>query len=143
MKRKKSQSRDEVARWAVEKGLLSPDTMNRGDSPSKHKNKRTVVDGHNFASQAEAAYYLRLKQLRESGEVLAFLRQVPFDLPGRVRYLADFLVQYPDRIEVVDVKGLETDLWKLKWRLLEEERYPWVLKAVRAVYRNGIITGWR
>lgn len=90
-----------------------------------------------------SALYLHLKQLRESGEVLVFLRQVPFDLPGRVRYLADFLVQYPDRIEVVDVKGLETDLWKLKWRLLEEERYPWVLKAVRAVYRNGIITGWR
>jgi len=77
--------------------------------------KPTVSDGIRFDSKAEARYYDTLKLLQKAGHVLFFLRQVPFHLPGGVKYLADFLVFYADgHAEVVDVKGFRTPQYKSK-----------------------------
>lgn len=44
-----------------------------------------------------------------------FLRQVPFHLPGGVKYLADFVVFTASGVvEVVDVKGVRTTEYKIK-----------------------------
>lgn len=41
-----------------------------------------------------------------------------------IKYIADFLVKYSDgREEVVDVKGMRTDVYKLKKKLLLHQ-YP-------------------
>jgi hypothetical protein len=91
-----------------------------GPKKSKYRNAPTIVDGIRFASKAEAGYYEKLKLLRERCEVLWFIMQVPFRLPGGVKYVADFLVVYRDRFEVVDVKGMETAMFKLKKKQVEE-----------------------
>lgn len=83
------------------------------------KEKRTV-DGIVFDSRKEARRYLALRALREAGHVQYFLRQVPFDLPGPARWLADFLVVWSDgRITVEDVKGHRTSEYRLKKRQVE------------------------
>jgi hypothetical protein len=97
---------------------------------SKYRNVATVIDGHRFASKAEAARYSELKLLQASGQVRWFIRQPRFDLPDGITYVADFLVVWcadelsfePGQVTVEDVKGVETDVFKLK-RKLFESRY--------------------
>lgn len=93
------------------------------DTPKKSKYSavRTVVDGIPFDSKKEARYYEQLKQRKAAGEVLYFLMQVPFRLPGGVRYVIDFMEVHADgRIHWVDVKGVETPLFKMKKKQVEE-----------------------
>lgn len=101
--------------------------------PIRHKfnAKPCESDGLKFPSKAERAYYEKLKLLKASGEVLFFLRQVPFDLPGNTVYRADFMVFYADgSAKVVDVKGMRTPVFELKKKLLEET-YPISLELVK------------
>lgn len=93
---------------------------------------QTELDGIKFSSKAEAHYYRQLKGRQENGEVLFFLRQVPFHLPGGVRYVVDFQEFWADgTVHFVEVKGAETEAWKIKRRIVEAE-YPITLEIVRA-----------
>jgi len=75
----------------------------------KFKNVRTEVDGLRFDSKKEAARYVELKRLRAAGEVLWFIRQPTFDLPGGIRHRADFLaVLAAGGVRVEDVKSRGT-----------------------------------
>lgn len=92
----------------------------------KHKfnAKQTVCDGIKFGSRKEAKRYMDLKQLQSSGEVLFFLDQVPFRIPGGVKYRCDFLVFWADGyVTIEDVKGMKTDLYITKKKIIEAT-YP-------------------
>lgn len=80
----------------------------------------TEADGIKFASKAEARYYGELKLRHQAGEVVFWLRQVPFHLPGGVKYVCDFLVFEADgTVHVIDVKGVETTTFRAKRRMVE------------------------
>ena len=100
------------------------------EKKNKYNAKKITIDGITFDSQAEARYYKRLLKLKKSGVVEDFAMQRVFTLldkfehpqTGRivraVKYIADFEVHYADgRIEVVDIKGMQTDVFKLKAKL--------------------------
>lgn len=92
----------------------------RGDPPSpsgegfgkrgKYGNRRVEIDGKKFDSKHEAGVYIMLMQRVRAGELKCVLRQVPFDLPGGIRYYADFVTVRPDMsIEaVIDAKSEAT-----------------------------------
>lgn len=87
----------------------------------KYNNHPTKIDGWKFDSKSEAKRYLELKLLKESGEVIGFDVHPSFALTPTVRYVGDFLVYYEDgRIEVEDVKAIETQAFKIKKRLFNE-----------------------
>lgn len=91
-------------------------------STSKYKNKKTVVDGFNFSSQLEAKYYMLLTNMKRQGIINIFLMQVPFHISPGVTYRADFQVFYSDGlVEFIDVKGFETELFKVKKKLVEDK----------------------
>lgn len=97
---------------------------------SKYNARATVVDGIRFDSKAEADYYIGLKQSVRSGLISGFCRQARFiciegkDGEKGTEYLADFIIFYPDgSYRIVDVKGVETDVFKLKMKCLKE-KYP-------------------
>lgn len=101
----------------------------------RHKHKfnasRCENDSIKFGSKAESAYYNRLKFLKQSGEVLFFLRQVPFDLPGNTKYIVDFQVFYADgTVAFIDVKGMSTPMFILKQKQVEE-LYPIKIEIVK------------
>lgn len=78
--------------------------------PAKYRAKPTERDGIRFDSQAEAKYYDKLKLAKESGDLLLFLRQVPFDLPGATKYRVDFEEIWANGdIRFVDVKSPATE----------------------------------
>lgn len=122
------------------------DRTNKMNKPrqSKYKNKRTKISGKTFDSAIEARYYRYLNKMISIREVLSFERQVPFvvaesfEKEGRrfnaIRYYADFVVKYPDgHEEIIDVKGVLTDVFKIK-RHLFEQRHP--DKTIKLVQQN-------
>lgn len=91
---------------------------------SKYNSKKVRVDEMTFDSQAEAEYYANLKLKVRAGVVKFFLRQVPFDLVGGVKYRVDFVEFWPDgSVHFIDVKGMKTDMYILKKKQVED-LYP-------------------
>ena len=85
---------------------------------------QTERDGMKFGSRAEARHYDNLKLQIAAGEVIFFLRQVPFHFPGGVKYVCDYEVFYADgHVEFHEIKGMEMPIWKLKMRLMAQH-YP-------------------
>lgn len=81
---------------------------------------RTEVEGVKFSSKKEAKYYQELLIARNSGELLFFLRQVPFHLSGGVRYIVDFAEFWKDgTVRFTDVKGYRTNLYTAKKKIVE------------------------
>ena len=99
---------------------------------NKYRNKITELDGIKFHSRKEAARYSELKLLEKSGIIKDLRLQVPYQLipPMRINdkhhrailYYADFVyIQCIDNKEIVeDVKGMQTDIFKIKYRLMKQ-----------------------
>ena len=77
---------------------------------TKYGNRKIEIDGKRFDSQHEAAVYAALMSRVRTGELKAVLRQVKFDLPGGIVYIADFVtIDNEMRIEgVYDAKSEAT-----------------------------------
>ena len=94
----------------------------------KYGNRRVEIDGMKFDSQHEADYYFRELMPRvKAGELKCVCRQVPFDLPGGIRYIADFVTIRPDmRIEaVIDAKSAATKLNRVYINKKKQLRALW------------------
>nr|UVX62060.1 MAG: protein of unknown function (DUF1064) [Bacteriophage sp.] len=104
---------------------------------SKYHAKKTCVDGIVFDSKREADRYLVLKSMEEDGDIEDLRRQVryelipAFDVDGRhyrpVFYVADFVYREDGHEVVEDVKGMMTDVYKLKSKLFAK-RYGKAIK---------------
>lgn len=100
---------------------------------NKYKNTKIVVDNIKFDSNLEATRYKELKLLERVGTITdlelqpRFLLQDSFKKNGRtfrkIEYVADFKYIENGKTIVEDVKGLQTDVFKLKHKLFEK-RYP-------------------
>lgn len=89
---------------------------------------RTFLDGRWFASMAEADQYHTLKMRAAAGQIKDLVLQpvFAFILSGKLifKYVADFqyLELQPDGSHILvteDVKGKETDVFKLKEKMLK------------------------
>lgn len=80
----------------------------------KYNAIRITIDGHNFASKAEAARYLVLKELQSAGEIKNLRLQPKFTFPMGFSYIPDFEYECGGRLVIEDVKGMETPEFKLK-----------------------------
>lgn len=90
------------------------------------------VDGHRFDSKAEAAFAQVLEQEKADGLIIQYLRQVPFHLPGGVKYVCDFMVFNADgEVRFIDVKGMDTPASKIKRKQVEELYAPIRIMVVK------------
>jgi hypothetical protein len=100
---------------------------------SKYKNKKIQVDMYVFDSIAESRRYKELKLLERAGEITdlklqpKFLLQESFKKNGKtfrkIEYIADFQYIENNKVIVEDVKGIQTDVFKIKHKLFEK-KYP-------------------
>ena len=81
---------------------------------SKYRNKPVYIDGIRFASKAEGRRYVELKLLQQSGKICHLILQPKFKFPMGFKYIADFHYHEKGKDIVEDVKGMETDVFKLK-----------------------------
>lgn len=98
--------------------------------------ERTEANGREYASKAEARYAQGLALHQQSGQLLFWLEQVPIALPGKTKYVVDFVEFWSDGdVKFVDVKGVETQLFRLKKRQVEEI-YPFEIEVVNTAGRK-------
>lgn len=97
-------------------------------SYSKYRAVPTVVDGHRFASKAEARRYSELRLLEKAGKIRWLVLQPVFEFVVNehlvAKYRADFsyyesLSAVREQIVVEDVKGVKTPVYKLKAKLMK------------------------
>lgn len=101
---------------------------------SKYNNIKTEMDGIKFDSRKEADYYCQLKLLKRAGEIRDFGLQPRYELQPTfkkngtthrsITYVADFVVVNNDgTTDIIDIKGVETQVFKIKQKLFEY-KYP-------------------
>ena len=92
---------------------------------------RTEIEGIKFASKKEADYYKELCLRRsEGGDIIFFLRQVPFHLPGGTKHIIDFVTFNRDgTVRFIEIKGYDTPMGKMK-RKMVEELYPIKIEVI-------------
>lgn len=114
---------DGLRRMLERQGAAREPTTKPQPKPNKYHNNPTTVDGIRFDSRKEARYYEQLKIRKATGEVSYWLMQVPLRLPGGSKYVVDFLVFFADgrAPEYIDVKGRETQVFRLKKREVEHQ----------------------
>ena len=96
----------------------------------KFKAQPRWEDRIRFASKKECGYYSDLKLRKYAGEIVFFLMQVPFVLPGGVKYVVDFVEFHKDgTVHFVDVKGYATPEFKAKKKMVESI-YPVEIEVV-------------
>jgi len=91
---------------------------------NKYGNTRQTYNGYSYMSKLEANYAYELDMRLKAKQIKAWDKQhkISFDVNGKhiCNYYVDFIVYHnDDTIELVECKGMETDIWKLKRRLLE------------------------
>ena len=97
--------------------------------PSKYRNEKTEVDGIVFDSKKEANRYRELILLEKAGEISGLKLQEKYELipaiyedgvciQRAVYYVADFVYRENGEKIVEDVKGMKTEVYKLKKKLL-------------------------
>ncbi len=95
-----------------------------GKTYNKYGNKKTEYNGHKYDSKLESNYAAHFDTLLKAGEYIEVQRQVkiPLSAYGKhiTNYFIDFILIHKDgHKEYAEVKGKETDVWKLKLKMLE------------------------
>ena len=104
---------------------------------NKYNARKTIINGITFDSKREAERYMVLKSRHDAGEITLLEIHPKFELiPSfkdskgethrAITYTADF--EYMDNAYnhvVEDVKGVETDVFKIKKKLFIRE-YPFI-----------------
>lgn len=108
---------------------------------NKYNNQKTKVDMFVFDSKAESKRYKELKLLEQTGEISnlelqpRFLLQEGFIKNGRrfrkIEYVADFKYTEKGKTIVEDVKGIQTDVFKLKHKMFEKIYPDLELKIIK------------
>lgn len=95
----------------------------------KYGNRKVELDGEKFDSVAERDRWVSLRLMERVGEIQSLRRQVRFPLSGAdgshvCDYIADF-VYYRDGAQVIeDVKGVTTDVFRIKAKLMAAQGTP-------------------
>lgn len=107
---------------------------------TKYRAKKTEIDGIKFDSKKEAKRYIALKELEKKGNIEKlilqprFLLQEGFRKNGKayrkIEYVADFMYEQDGKLIIEDVKGIKTDVYKLKQKLFEKRYQDLTIKEI-------------
>lgn len=99
-------------------------------SKSKFHAFKAKINGIEFDSLNESRYYIYVLKEVRAGNITSFELQKPFEIiPPHIKngkkvrkaeYISDFVLHMADgTTKVIDVKGIETDVFKLKKKMVE------------------------
>ena len=96
---------------------------------SKYGNRKVELDGEKFDSAAERDRWVSLRLMERAGEVQFLRRQVRFHLLGAdgshiCDYIADFVYCRNGTPVIEDVKGVITDVFRIKAKLMAAQGTP-------------------
>ena len=108
---------------------------------NKYSNKKTIIDDIKFDSKREAARYTELKVMEEQGLIKDLVLQPKFVLIDKYKngdgknvralcYVSDFQYFTDYGVVIEDVKGMKTDVYKLKKKLFERFYKPLTITEI-------------
>lgn len=85
---------------------------------------KQTYGGYSYHSRKEAQYAAELDLRVRAGDIKRWERQKKIELRvnGELicNYFIDFVIYHNDETkEYTEIKGFETDVWRLKWKLFE------------------------
>ena len=91
---------------------------------NKYGAVKQTVDGYSYMSKLEANYAVELNWRIKAEDIKSYRRQVkiPIIVCGKLicNYYIDFVVLLNDGTEEwTEVKGMDTEVWKMKWKLVQ------------------------
>ncbi len=93
--------------------------------PNKYNARKTLYRGVTYDSAREAKYAFELDMRKRAGLIDSWERQIVIPLRAHktliAKYKIDFVVYQDGITEYVEVKGFETAVWKLKWKLFKAQ----------------------
>jgi len=91
---------------------------------SKYGSIKQSYGGRNYHSRKEAIYAFELDMRVKAGEINGYTNQHKIELYVNDFHVCDYFIDF--RVEMNDgtfeyheVKGFETDVWRLKWKLTQ------------------------
>lgn len=105
-------------------------------SANKYNSTSHEYNGRVYHSKAEAGWAQNYDLMLKSGELTEVIPQykIPLDVNGKhiCNYIIDFKLTHADgEEEYAEIKGFDTDTWRLKFKLLEALHPDWKLTIVR------------
>lgn len=125
--------------------MSAKEFRNRRKKKPKYRNKKTQVDGHVFDSRLESERYIQLRMMQDGGLIRELELQPSFTLLPKYKngdgksiramsYVADFKYKLPDgEVVIEDVKGVKTQVYRLKKKLFEHKYAPLTIKEITKV----------
>jgi len=100
---------------------------------NKYGAVKQTYNGYSYHSKKEAAYAMELDLRVKAKDILKWDRQVKIEIRAFDKhicnYYIDFVITHTDGLlEYIEVKGFETAVWRLKWKLTNamfEKEYPY------------------
>jgi len=91
---------------------------------SKYNNKTKQYNGRTYDSIREANHAEELDWRIKAGEIIEVIPQYKIDLRINERHIANYYIDFKvilsdGDIEYHEVKGFETEVWRLKWKMTE------------------------
>lgn len=109
---------------------------------SKYNNRGTEYNGRWYQSKKEAHYAEELDWLVKSGDIKSWVPQYKIEVWINGKHIFNYFVDFKvitknDTIQFHEVKGFETEVWRLKWNIClalkdelikEEDRFAeWIV----------------
>lgn len=91
---------------------------------NKYHAVSVMYNGRQYHSKKEAAYAAELDLRLKAGDINAWFPQYKVELIVNKYHICDYYVDFQvfhknGQVELVEVKGFETEVWRLKRKLLE------------------------
>ena len=97
---------------------------------------RQTYKGRSYHSKLEARHAEELDWRVKAGEITEIIPQFKIEIKVRgvfiCNYYIDFRIRLADKsYEYIEVKGFETDIWRMKWRLVTALHPTWKFVIVK------------
>jgi hypothetical protein len=110
----------------TDRDWLTPEEYNAyiaAQKPSKYRNEPIVVEGVRWDSTGEYGRWCELENMERAGAIANLRRQVPYPLEVNgvlvATYVADYVYDEGGREIVEDWKGVMTEGYRLKAKLMQ------------------------
>lgn len=109
---------------------------NRIFARTKYNSKVTSYNGKNYQSALECSYAIQLDWEIKAGIVKEVIPQYKIDLRVNGVHIANYFIDFKvifadDHSEYHEVKGYETDVWKIKWGLSKALYPDWTFILIK------------
>ena len=93
---------------------------------NKYGAKTQIYNGRSYHSKLEAQYAQEFDLRLKAGEIKEVIPQFKIDLTTHGKHICNYYVDFKiihndDSIEYVEIKGFETDVWRIKWKMCEAQ----------------------